>query len=714
MAKCKTLAQISLRRDATHCGSAVASVAESPAFGNTSTFDSLAVDLAEIDTTHCGSLDGLCTGPNSLISNGPSVSAAVRADAMPSLRTKPRVLSQKLSARQQPFVDSRDRRPDSLPRARPHTQGAVSHNRCPAGFAMLPLAGGDLAEKGNSKISRAASAPRRPGGLGCAFRLPLTSRSQRVNANGSVTLSEHGLGHSCSSAWGDLNEVLRAQEKPLPVVNRRPRQTGLNTLALRCVERRIASEIGVDQGSDDTCSAFPSSTSSSAATAVQWRSGKFSRGARQQHRQKCHQRCAQRPELQEQCAGQEAAEKFGTEVEEERPGEGTAEDGEQEQATTDPVLASQKDGSFTKVSFDLPPPGSGDAENSDGSHRRSSCLQVNPRPSSSDTDKINTRRRLAQMTAISNLRRRQTAFRKSKDSGSSFTYFLMRKKTEMVCAAGEVSREALVKSEREHPVLPDLDDDVSQGEVQSLQGRSLDLMNSLSSFLESEKPVSDTVLTVAASPALVGGEDAPRSGRDIPVPHKLLVSMTKTLIVSIEDMMRIWEEWVADGPHMSTEVMSAEMFKTKIRRICGLESYSRIPPHLMRVGGMDSFERGFITFEEFARWSMHTAFSEEVMVKDKVEREMRRIARKLQLPLSDVEMVKRVFDEFDANGTGEVEAEGFKNIIVALMKVKSVADLGPQRLERYWREVNTVTSGAVTFPEFLTWYVKEFQLEHLG
>merc|ERR1740115_17212 len=119
-------------------------------------------------------------------------------------------------------------------------------------------------------------------------------------------------------------------------------------------------------------------------------------------------------------------------------------------------------------------------------------------------------------------------------------------------------------------------------------------------------------------------------------------------------------------------------------------------------------ERGFLTFEEFVQWSIHTAFAEEVVVRCKKERELRSIARDFDMTILDIESVQRVFNDFDTDGSGEIEEDEFRKIVLKLMKVKNESDLSERRLERYWRDVDTDGGGSIGFVEFLCWYTKEF------
>ena len=46
--------------------------------------------------------------------------------------------------------------------------------------------------------------------------------------------------------------------------------------------------------------------------------------------------------------------------------------------------------------------------------------------------------------------------------------------------------------------------------------------------------------------------------------------------------------------------------------------------------------------------------------------------------------VKKKFDEFDEDGSGEIDPHEFKQMIAFFMKVKNMDDIPESRLNRYW------------------------------
>ncbi|CAE7226782.1 unnamed protein product [Symbiodinium microadriaticum] len=64
---------------------------------------------------------------------------------------------------------------------------------------------------------------------------------------------------------------------------------------------------------------------------------------------------------------------------------------------------------------------------------------------------------------------------------------------------------------------------------------------------------------------------------------------------------------------------------------------------------------------------------------------------------------RRMFDEFDTDGSDEISQSEFVYVIMQIMEVKDPRDISSQRLYRYWQEVDTDASGNVSFQEFLSW-----------
>jgi len=172
-------------------------------------------------------------------------------------------------------------------------------------------------------------------------------------------------------------------------------------------------------------------------------------------------------------------------------------------------------------------------------------------------------------------------------------------------------------------------------------------------------------------------------------------------INEVRDIKAEFNQHDADGDGQ----INREEFLSLVRKRTNMSNDEEIPIHLLR-GISDGDE--LFGFEEILRWSIGTAWSEEMMMPDANQRQLRRLAREQDMKLPDVEKVKRMFDEFDSDGSGEIEEEEFRHILRALLRVKDVTDIPLKRLQRYWREVDLDGGGSVTFHEFLVWYKSHF------
>lgn len=159
------------------------------------------------------------------------------------------------------------------------------------------------------------------------------------------------------------------------------------------------------------------------------------------------------------------------------------------------------------------------------------------------------------------------------------------------------------------------------------------------------------------------------------------------------------------------ELLSRDEFEEAIRRYLKMPAGMPLPPHLFDTHwlSVDFDSDDCVDFEEFLAWTVKTAYTEEVLVPNPEERNLRRIARANALCLYDVERIKTAFDEFDTNGNGSIDTEEFRSVLLKLLKVKNPGDISGQKLQRWWREIDVDGSGSITFEEFLLWYMKYFE-----
>lgn len=83
------------------------------------------------------------------------------------------------------------------------------------------------------------------------------------------------------------------------------------------------------------------------------------------------------------------------------------------------------------------------------------------------------------------------------------------------------------------------------------------------------------------------------------------------------------------------------------------------------------------------------------------------LCEKYGLQPSDLDKVKKMFDQYDEDGSGEMERDEFECMIHQLVGAKP-GDISAERLKGFWREIDRDGSGAAEFSEFVEWYLKYF------
>eukprot|EP00930_Biecheleria_cincta_P067476 TRINITY_DN5409_c0_g1_i5.p1 TRINITY_DN5409_c0_g1~~TRINITY_DN5409_c0_g1_i5.p1 ORF type:complete len:194 (-),score=32.30 TRINITY_DN5409_c0_g1_i5:291-872(-) len=90
------------------------------------------------------------------------------------------------------------------------------------------------------------------------------------------------------------------------------------------------------------------------------------------------------------------------------------------------------------------------------------------------------------------------------------------------------------------------------------------------------------------------------------------------------------------------------------------------------------------------------------------------IARKHDISRVEAGRVKQKFDEFDLDGSGEIEYGEFRKVMASLMGMVDLGDIPPDRMNRFWKEIDRDQSGSVDFKEFTDWFLKYFPEGHSG
>eukprot|EP00933_Yihiella_yeosuensis_P061245 TRINITY_DN64049_c0_g1_i1.p1 TRINITY_DN64049_c0_g1~~TRINITY_DN64049_c0_g1_i1.p1 ORF type:complete len:203 (-),score=37.67 TRINITY_DN64049_c0_g1_i1:100-708(-) len=153
--------------------------------------------------------------------------------------------------------------------------------------------------------------------------------------------------------------------------------------------------------------------------------------------------------------------------------------------------------------------------------------------------------------------------------------------------------------------------------------------------------------------------------------------------------------------------LSMEEFQGAIRDKIGLGPEDEVPESLLvqlfKDANIDSDDR--ISFEEYVLWANGTMFMEDLVVTTDDEKSLRHMSRELGILIPDVERLKKAYNSFDQNGSGEIDETEFKNVVCSLMNARP-EDVSPQKLQRYWREADRDGGGTLDFDEFVEWCVQ--------
>lgn len=87
---------------------------------------------------------------------------------------------------------------------------------------------------------------------------------------------------------------------------------------------------------------------------------------------------------------------------------------------------------------------------------------------------------------------------------------------------------------------------------------------------------------------------------------------------------------------------------------------------------------------------------------------VKQVAQKHNMSEVDVDKIKKKFDFYDTDKSGEIEFDEFEKMMGSLLGLKDPGDLPAERMNRFWREIDVDGSGSVDFGEFVEWYTKYF------
>jgi Ca2+-binding EF-hand superfamily protein len=122
----------------------------------------------------------------------------------------------------------------------------------------------------------------------------------------------------------------------------------------------------------------------------------------------------------------------------------------------------------------------------------------------------------------------------------------------------------------------------------------------------------------------------------------------------------------------------------------------------------DKDGNGTISFREFAIWVSSHSFDASGMHLEADELELRKLGRKLGVDAKSMDTYKRYFDEFDADGSGEIDREEFEEMLYKCLRIPRHIGLPASRVQQLWRAADYDGGGGIDMEEFVKFYMKYF------
>jgi len=194
-------------------------------------------------------------------------------------------------------------------------------------------------------------------------------------------------------------------------------------------------------------------------------------------------------------------------------------------------------------------------------------------------------------------------------------------------------------------------------------------------------------------------------GRVIVVPAggattKLAMSQNMELF-ELKDIIFIFQKFDDDG----NGALDLVSFEAAVASIFDLPPGTKVETEKLNKAWEESEKHGI---EGFLSWYKTHQFVKIGVESASDDASVDQIAKKYRLDVSQVMKLKKKFDEFDADKSGEIDQEEFKAMLVFFMKVKNIDDIPAPRIKRFWQEIDIDQSGAVSFSEYVHWLSKTF------
>lgn len=120
-----------------------------------------------------------------------------------------------------------------------------------------------------------------------------------------------------------------------------------------------------------------------------------------------------------------------------------------------------------------------------------------------------------------------------------------------------------------------------------------------------------------------------------------------------------------------------------------------------------------INIEKFLMWYVQNMFTQiSALTADKAMADSNalayRLAEKHQVTNATIDKIKTKFDLYDLDRSGKIDFSEFQAMFCVILKVRDVDDLNPERMKRFWSQIDHNLDGGIDFEEFVNWYLKSF------
>jgi hypothetical protein len=177
-------------------------------------------------------------------------------------------------------------------------------------------------------------------------------------------------------------------------------------------------------------------------------------------------------------------------------------------------------------------------------------------------------------------------------------------------------------------------------------------------------------------------------------------------LMEVKIIVRHFEETIPDGSKMQESDL--DVILRKVFEMPASDRMKQSAWKHMRHGNEDEFEAE-ADCDQFMQWYTANMFSEmfkDVAPQDEMMKDA--LSKRYGLDITQIDKIKKKFDGFDVDGSGEIDHDEFIGMLVFILRAKSAEDIAEDRRERFWKELDLDGSGAVDFPEFINWYMKYF------